>query len=98
GVLPGEVREQLLDGWNNTTRAVPRATLPELFAEQVARTPYAVAVVSDNEDVTYAELDARASRLAAVLATHGVGPESVVAVVLERSVDLVVALLAVLKT
>ncbi|RSM86207.1 non-ribosomal peptide synthetase, partial [Streptomyces sp. WAC 01420] len=98
GVLPGEVRERLLDGWNDTARVVPGVTLPELFAAQVARTPGAVAVVSGDKEVTYAELDDRASRLAGVLAERGVRAESVVAVVLERSVDLVVALLAVLKT
>nr|WP_312847524.1 amino acid adenylation domain-containing protein [Streptomyces sp. WAC 01420] len=97
GVLPDEVRERLLEGWNDTARAVPGLTLSELFAAQVARTPDAVAVVCGDQRVTYEELDERASRLAGVLTERGVGAESVVGVMLERSVDLVVALLAVWK-
>ncbi|WP_416987067.1 AMP-binding protein, partial [Streptomyces sp. T028] len=97
GVLPGVVRERVVEEWNDTGVVVPGVTLPELFEAQVVRTPGAVAVVCGDERVTYAELDERASRLAGVLAARGVGAESVVAVMLERSVDLVVALLAVLK-
>ncbi|MET8824120.1 amino acid adenylation domain-containing protein, partial [Streptomyces rochei] len=71
--------------------------VPGLFGEQVARTPDAPAVVGVGETLSYGELDVRASRLAGVLARRGVGPESVVGVLLERSVDVVVALLAVWK-
>ncbi|MFD4511743.1 amino acid adenylation domain-containing protein, partial [Streptomyces sp. NPDC058457] len=73
------------------------ATLPELFAAQADRTPDAVAVSFDGEHTTYAELDARANRLAHLLAERGAGPDRLVAVALPRSTDLVVALLAVLK-
>ncbi|WP_462189102.1 AMP-binding protein, partial [Frankia sp. CcWB2] len=73
------------------------ATLPELFEAQAHRTPDAVALRWRDAELTYAELDARANRLARLLAGRGVGPESVVAVALPRSADLVVTLLAVLK-
>ncbi|MER7570165.1 amino acid adenylation domain-containing protein, partial [Streptomyces sp. NPDC097941] len=73
------------------------APLPVLFERQVARTPDAVAVVCGGGVVSYAELNARANRLARLLVGRGVGPESVVALVLPRSVDLLVAMLAVLK-
>ncbi|MFG2327982.1 AMP-binding protein, partial [Streptomyces sp. NPDC048568] len=69
----------------------------ELFGEWVVRDPGAVAVVCGEESLTYGELDERAGWLAGVLAGRGVGPESVVGVLLERSVDLVVALLGVLR-
>ncbi|MFC9650818.1 amino acid adenylation domain-containing protein [Streptomyces sp. NPDC056937] len=77
--------------------AGPSGTLPELFAAQAARTPDAVAVTFDGAHTTYAELDARANRLARVLTEQGAGPDHLVAVALPRSTDLVVALLAVLK-
>ncbi|WP_414942902.1 amino acid adenylation domain-containing protein [Amycolatopsis sp. cmx-11-51] len=90
-------RRQVLDDWNPAGLGVPEATVPGLFAAQVARRPEAVALEAGDTVVGYAELDARSDRLAGVLAGHGVGPESAVAVVLDRSADLVVAFLAVLK-
>ncbi|MFG3323975.1 amino acid adenylation domain-containing protein, partial [Streptomyces sp. NPDC048171] len=95
GVLPWSVRGQVVDGWNDGAVPVPEATWVELFAEQVVRDAGAVAVVCGDESLSYGELDERASRLAGVLRGRGVGPESVVGVLLERSVDLVVALLGV---
>jgi non-ribosomal peptide synthetase component F len=73
-------------------------TLPELFERQVARVPDAVAVVCEGAGLSYAELDARANRLARYLVSLGAGPEGLVAVVMERSAALVVALVAVLKS
>src|SRR6185437_12886779 len=73
-------------------------TLPELFAAQAARTPDAVAVCCEGVLVSYAGLDAAANRLARRLAAAGAGPETVVAVVMDRSAGLVSALVAVLKT
>ena len=87
----------MLSEWNATGREVPRATLPELFQAQVARTPEATAVVFEGVELSYGELNGRANRLARLLIGRGVGPESLVAVVMERSADLVVALLAVVK-
>jgi nonribosomal peptide synthetase DhbF len=76
---------------------LPDATLPDLFAAQVDRSPDALAVVCDGVELTYRELADRVDGLARVLCGRGVGVESVVAVSLPRSADLVVALLAVLR-
>ncbi|MEU3539964.1 non-ribosomal peptide synthetase [Streptomyces paromomycinus] len=72
--------------------------LDELFAEQVARTPDRTAVTYGDEHLSYRALDDRAERLARVLAARGAGPERFVALLLPRSADLIVAILAVLKT
>ncbi|MEU1910362.1 amino acid adenylation domain-containing protein, partial [Streptomyces hygroscopicus] len=79
------------------TRALPGTTLPDLFAEQAAARPDAVAVTADGASLTYAELDAAANRLARHLIGQGVGPETRVAVAMDRTPDLVTALLAVMK-
>ncbi|MER8162842.1 amino acid adenylation domain-containing protein, partial [Streptomyces sp. NPDC094472] len=91
-----EARSVLWD-WNDTACEVPGRSVVELFEERVARTPDAVAVVAGGGSLSYRELDARAGRLARLLVDRGVGPECFVAVALPRSVDLVVALLAVWK-
>ncbi|MFB7658173.1 amino acid adenylation domain-containing protein, partial [Streptomyces sp. NPDC056128] len=96
-VLAPSVRERVLAEWNDTDRVVPEETVVDLFERQVARDPGAVAVVCGDVELSYGELDERASRLAGVLRGRGVGLESVVGVLLERSVDVVVALLAVWK-
>ncbi|MEU8812839.1 amino acid adenylation domain-containing protein [Streptomyces anthocyanicus] len=96
-VLTGGERERLLIEWNGTGGQLPPATVPDLFAAQASRTPDAIALRSDAEDLSYGELDARANALARLLIGRGVGPETPVAVSMERGVDLVVALLAVLK-
>ncbi|MGX9891615.1 non-ribosomal peptide synthetase, partial [Streptomyces sp. NPDC002276] len=97
-VLGAEERQRVLVDWNDTGREVPDLTLPELFEAQVVRTPDALAVVSGGVELTYAELNVRANCLARYLVGCGAGPERLVAVALPRSVDLVVALLAVLKS
>ncbi|MFJ4686580.1 amino acid adenylation domain-containing protein [Streptomyces sp. NPDC088789] len=94
-VLAADERAAVLTGWNDTGHDVPAVTLPELFAAQAARTPDATALLFEDERLTYAELDARVERTARVLAGLGVRAERTVAVALPRSVELVVALLAV---
>ncbi|HWS53455.1 MAG TPA: amino acid adenylation domain-containing protein, partial [Pyrinomonadaceae bacterium] len=95
-LLTEDERRALLGG--EAGRApLPEACLHELFEEQVGLRPEAVALAFAGEQLTYAELNARADRLALRLRRHGVGPESLVGVMLERSADLVVALLGVLK-
>ncbi|MEW1780527.1 amino acid adenylation domain-containing protein, partial [Streptomyces sp. NPDC086777] len=89
--------ELMVAGWNDTARPVADVTWPALFAERVAADPDAVAVVCGTEELTYAELDERAAGLAEVLNGLGVGPESVVALMMERSVDVVVSVLGVWK-
>lgn len=92
-----EARQVLGSGIGTAQRPLPAASLPSLFAAQAARTPHAAAVRADGRELTYAELDRRANRLAHVLRDRGVGPERVVALALERSVEYVVAFLAVQK-
>ncbi|HSZ40601.1 MAG TPA: amino acid adenylation domain-containing protein [Trebonia sp.] len=96
-VLDEAERRRVLVEWNDTGENPPAATLPELFQAQAARTPDAVAVASEDAELTYAELNSRANRLARLLIERGARPERLVGVLLERSADLVVALLAVLK-
>ncbi|WP_229713995.1 non-ribosomal peptide synthetase, partial [Streptomyces fuscichromogenes] len=96
-VLSGVERERLLVEWNATGRDVAAVTVPELFAAQVARSPEAIAVVCGQESLSYAELDARSDGFARYLIGRGVGPESLVGVVMPRSVELVVTLLGVVK-
>ncbi len=92
-------RERLVHGWNDTRRDLgPLRTLHGLFAAQAARTPESLALVSEGGELrTYAELADAASALAAALVAHGVGRGDIVAVCLERSPEMVVALLAVLE-
>ncbi|MGW3645402.1 amino acid adenylation domain-containing protein [Streptomyces sp. NPDC000878] len=103
-VLTPAEREDVLVRRNDTARTLPQASLPEMFEAQTARTPHAVAALSDGKDgadgtqLTYDELNRRANRLARHLIALGAGAETVVAVVLPRGPEAVVALLAVLKT
>ncbi|SMD26148.1 non-ribosomal peptide synthase domain TIGR01720/amino acid adenylation domain-containing protein [Kibdelosporangium aridum] len=95
-ILTPSERAQI-ESWNDTTCAVPQTTLPEMFQQQAARTPDAVAVRHADGNLTYGELNARANRLARQLIAQGVGPERTVALSLPRTPDLIVAALAVLK-
>src|ERR1022692_794258 len=88
----------LLAGWNDTARHIPELTLPELLEAQAARTPDAPAVVFGDITLSYADLNARANRLARYLVSLGAGPERFVIITIPRSADMIVAVLAVLKT
>ena len=91
-------RRQLLVDWNQTAFDYPRdACLPELFAAQAARRPDAVAVRYGEAQLTYGELDRRANQLAHWLQAQGVGPDQLVGLFMERSVDMVVAMLGIVK-
>ena len=97
-VLPESERQQLVVEWNATEAPYPAdRCVHELFEEQVARTPDAVALVHEDTQLTYGELNARANRLAHYLRECGVMPDTRVALCMERSIELVVSLLAVLK-
>ena len=97
-ILTPAERRALLHDWNDTARVIPQVTVPELFEAQAARTPDAPAVVHAGLTMSYAELNARANRLARLLIRWGAGPEGLVAVAMPRSADLIVAVLAVLKS
>ncbi|WP_185839804.1 non-ribosomal peptide synthetase, partial [Amycolatopsis balhimycina] len=95
-LAPGE-RQRLLDDVDDVAPQVPDGTLATLFEAQAAASPDNVALTFDGAELSYAELEARANRLARKLVGLGVGPESVVALVLGRSPELVVGMLAVVK-
>ena len=96
-VLTDAERDQLA-GWNRTGRDTPTAMLPELIAATAGRVPDAQAVIDGPATLSYAELNARANQLARLLIARGAGPERFVAVALPRSADMIIAVLAVLKT
>ncbi len=97
-MLTAAERHQLLVEWNETARAYPREKcIHELFEVQTGRTPEAVALSCEEKQVSYRELNERANRLAHHLRGLGVGPEVVVGVCLERSIEMVVAVLGILK-
>ena len=84
--------------WNETATSYPlEQCLPQLFEAQVARTPDAVAAISEHEQLTYRDLNRRANRLAHVLIEQGVGPDVIVALLSNRNLDLLTAMLAVFK-
>src|SRR5215207_2311202 len=97
-VIGDAERHRLLVGWNDTRADYgPPVRLHTLFEAQAARTPDAVALTFNDTGLTYSELDSRANQLARHLRTLGVGPESRVGVCVERSTEMVVGLLGVLK-
>ena len=96
-LLPAQ-REELLFGWSGVAaNCAPEGSIHELFEEQVERNPNAVAVVYEDRQLTYGQLDQRANQLAHRLRALGVESESAVAVYLKRSPDMVVAMLGILK-
>ncbi|MFF2650666.1 amino acid adenylation domain-containing protein [Streptomyces sp. NPDC058045] len=97
-LLSADERRTLLDDFGTAPAAPPRALLPALFEEQAARTPHAEALRDGDRVLSYGQLDTLANRLAHALIDAGAGPEQRVAVLLPRSADLVVALLAVAKS
>jgi amino acid adenylation domain-containing protein len=97
-LLGAEEVEQQLATWNSTQAAYPAdKTIHQLFEAQVDSTPDNTAIVDGDEALTYRELDRRANQLAHSLRDQGVGPDTLVAVCLEKSADMIVTLLAILK-
>ena len=91
-------RKQLLVDWNNTTTAnAKNKCIHELFEAQVKRAPDAIAVLFEAAQLTYREVNQRANQLAHYLKNHGVGPEVLVGICMERSLEMVVGLLGILK-
>ncbi|HEU4558562.1 MAG TPA: amino acid adenylation domain-containing protein, partial [Longimicrobium sp.] len=97
-LLPEDERRRVVEEWNATDVAYPRnLCIHELFEAQVERTPTETAVVFEGEELTYAELNARANQVAHHLRVLGVGPEARVGICVERGPEMVVGMLAVLK-
>lgn len=93
-LLTEDERHQMLVEWNDTARGYPAdRCVHQLFEEQVGRTPEAVAVVFENQQLTYRELNARSNQLARHLRSLGVGPEVLVGLYLERSLEMVFGLI-----
>ncbi|WP_262285278.1 amino acid adenylation domain-containing protein [Micromonospora sp. MA102] len=97
-LLTDAERDLVLGAWNDTARGVPPATVVDEVQRRAAAAPDATAVVCDGVPLTYAELNTAANRLARLLVARGAGPETRVALALPRSCELVVAMLAVLKS
>ncbi|MCY7832673.1 non-ribosomal peptide synthetase DhbF [Bacillus spizizenii] len=96
-ILAPEERSSMVTDWQSVSEKIPHACLPEQFEKQAALSPEAIAVVCEDQSLSYAELNERANRLARMLISEGVGPEQFVALALPRSLGMAVGLLAVLK-
>ncbi len=93
-----KLEKQLLVSWNHTQTNYPQqACIHQLFEAQVEKTPDAIALIFNNQYLTYKDLNSRANQLAQYLKTVGVGTETLVGICIERSLEMVVALLAILK-
>ena len=98
-LLTDAEKDLLVNDWNPTFKRFPKdSCIHELFEAQVRRTPNAVAVVFREEQLTYQQLDDRANQVADLLQTIGVEAETLVGICLERSLEMVIGLLAILKT
>lgn len=96
-ILAPEERSSMVTDWQSVSEKIPHASLPEQFEKQAVLRPKAIAVVYEDQALSYAELNERANRLARMLISEGVGPEKFVALALPRSLEMAVGLLAVLK-
>jgi amino acid adenylation domain-containing protein len=96
-VLNDDERQQVVEEWNDTQQQIPELCLHQLFEEQVLRTPHAVALVFADKRLTYTELNGKANQLAHFLRTWGVQTETPVAICCERSLELVIGILGILK-
>ncbi|MFJ5681045.1 amino acid adenylation domain-containing protein [Streptomyces sp. NPDC093097] len=96
-LMTADEHRLVVSDWNTTDRDLPPRTLPELLEARAAAMPDSLAVIAGETEIGYAELHARANRLARALIARGIGPEDHVAVLLPRSAELITAMLAVLK-
>ena len=97
-LLTAAERQQVLVAWQTTQAAYRQdVCLHELFEAQVVRTPEAIAVMYEGDHLTYRELNRRANQLAHYLRTLGVGPEVLVGICLERSLEMIIGVLGILK-
>ncbi|MBL8675864.1 MAG: amino acid adenylation domain-containing protein, partial [Alphaproteobacteria bacterium] len=97
-LLTSQEKHQLLIEWNNTKADYPAdKTVHQLFEEQVKKTPHNTAVIYENQELSYEQLNAKANQLAHYLRGQGVGPDTLVAIAVERSLEMIIGLLAILK-
>ncbi|NET02965.1 MAG: amino acid adenylation domain-containing protein, partial [Sphaerospermopsis sp. SIO1G1] len=96
-ILTAPEQQQLLIDWNNTATENPHKTVIQLFAEQVEKTPNATAVVFENQQLTYSELNQKANQLAQHLTSQGVGADTLVGIYIERSLEMIIGILGTLK-
>lgn len=96
-VLSQKERRKILGEWNDTERPCPKGSVPELFEQQAAASPDAIALIDGDTKITYRELNEQANRLAHCLQDRGVGPEFPVGFCMEQSWRAVVAILGILK-
>ena len=97
-LLTPEERQEVLCDWNSSLAPLPMECVHEFFETSVARFPNKIAVRFEDESLTYEELNGRANQLAWYLIKHGAGPGAVVSICVERSIDMLVAVLGVLKS
>ena len=98
--LPGitaEERERVRVTWNATTTAYPEVNVAELFEAQVARAPHRIAADYDGRTITYQQLNDEADHVASRLLRHGIGPDVLVGILMDRSIEMLVGLLAIVK-
>jgi amino acid adenylation domain-containing protein len=97
-ILSEAERHKILVEWNDTAADYPKdKCIQQLFEEQVERTPEAIALEFEDQQITYRELNSRANQLAHYLVTLGIGPEKLVGICVERSIEMLVGLLGTLK-
>ncbi len=98
-ILTSEEKQQLLIDWNNTAADYPKdKCIHELFEEQVEKNPEAVAVVYEDKHLTYRELNARSNQLANYLRKHGVIADTLVAICVDRSLEMIIGIMGILKS
>ncbi|WP_213506768.1 non-ribosomal peptide synthetase [Paenibacillus faecis] len=97
GMLLEEERRRIVVDFNNTKTTYPRQTIHELFEEQASRHSKRIALVCDGTELTYGELNAKANQLARTLRAKGVGPDRVVAIMGDRTLEMIIGMLAILK-
>jgi amino acid adenylation domain-containing protein/FkbM family methyltransferase len=95
--MSADERAHVVEEWNRTEEEIPARCTHELFQEQAAKTPEAIAVEYEGKQLTYTALNQRANQLARYLQNRGVGPEALVGIYLDRTENLIVGFLAVLK-
>ncbi|WP_460320745.1 amino acid adenylation domain-containing protein [Paenibacillus sp. YSY-4.3] len=97
GLLLEEERRQIIADFNDTATYYPRQTIHELFEEQAEQQADRIAVVYGDTELTYRELNAKANQLAAILRGKGVGPDRIVAIIGDRTLEMIIGMLAILK-